>query len=212
MDETTIEETQGGMKYGKGLGFAVLLVFLIFVVLTLVASPMFQVLGFEYSAIASLVLSIVIGFYAAGCTKPDARSEARPEGMWALVRRLILPTILLAAVPFAVGMVSAIVIPNCALVDGIVFYFTVAVPGAAIAMLLGAAAGILGRSTKSRVLIFAAIWLATFALSLLPGYFEPQIFIYGWQYGFFPGFVWDPALELDAGYYISPTVPQRGST
>jgi hypothetical protein len=199
MEEARMEETLDGSKPGRGLGVAMLLVLLIFIGLTVFASPMFQVLGFEYSAISSLVLSIVVGFYAAVSTRPAPVTD----GIWNRVLHLAQPTFLLTAVPFAVGMVSAILIPNCALFDGVVSYFTVAVPGAAIAMLLGAVVGILGRSTKSRVLIFGAIWLATFALSLLPGYFEPQIFIYGWQFGFFPGFVWDPALELDAGYYLS---------
>src|SRR5207302_390287 len=43
----------------------------------------------------------------------------------------------------------------------------------------------------------------TLIMSLLPGYFSGRIYTYGWQYGYFPGFVWDEAMELSTGYWIS---------
>jgi len=49
-------------------------------------------------------------------------------------------------------------------------------------------------------------WLSTFLLSLLPGYFSAKIYSYGWQYGYFPGLVWDEAMELQSEYWLSRVV------
>ena len=50
------------------------------------------------------------------------------------------------------------------------------------------------------IFLFIAFWIITLFLSFLPGYFNPQLYTYGWQYGFFPGFVWDESLELTNAY------------
>ena len=44
--------------------------------------------------------------------------------------------------------------------------------------------------------------LIAIILSLLPGYTNPQLFTFGWQYGFFPGLTWDESIELTNAYLI----------
>jgi hypothetical protein len=51
-----------------------------------------------------------------------------------------------------------------------------------------------------------AFWIITLLISFIPGYFYPQIFTYGWQYGYFPGFVWDESLSLGGAYWWSRVI------
>ncbi len=72
-------------------------------------------------------------------------------------------------------------------------------------MLCGIRFGIIPRSKTKTNIYLAIFWVATIILSLLPGYLTAKIYTYGWQYGYFPGFVWDEAMELANGYWIART-------
>ncbi len=167
----------------------------------LFSSPLFRILGFEYSGFAALFASLQILYYSA------LRSfEERENGATLILDDLWQPVFIFSLIPLAVSLFSAIFIPNCSLWDGILFYFEIVFPTALIAMLCGVFFGSL-HYTKRRMIIYITLfWLSTFILSLLPGYFSAKIYTYGWQYGFFPGLVWDEAMELRNEYWISRLV------
>jgi hypothetical protein len=103
-------------------------------------------------------------------------------------------------VPIIISTCSLPFLSNCAYGDGVLFYLEVALPTTILAVAFGTAIGWLTRSKRAAVLLFIAFWLVSFIISLLPGYIFPQLFTYGWQYGFFPGLVWDEYITLGAGY------------
>ncbi len=103
--------------------------------------------------------------------------------------------------PLCISLLSTVVIPNCSLSDGLLFYIEIVPFTVLTAVLLGIAIGLTAPTNRSRILLVLGSWLLWFIVSLLPGYFGPQIFIYGWQYGYFPGLVWDEAMELQSAYW-----------
>ncbi|HET6510643.1 MAG TPA: hypothetical protein VFH43_00515 [Candidatus Kapabacteria bacterium] len=153
-------------------------------------SPIFRVLGFEYSAISALLLSILVGFYTAVGISKQALSRFQ----------LAFDALKLWAIPLFLSAVSLLFVPNCAFGEGLEFYTLIALPTTIFALAFGAGFGLLTRSTRSAIWLFGAFWLASFLVSLLPGYLYPQLFTYGWQYGFFPGLIWDEYIRLNSAY------------
>jgi hypothetical protein len=164
----------------------------------LFASPLFRVLGFEYSGLISLFCSIHLLYYCAW----EAR-KAGEKNMLTIARDLAAEVFVLTSIPLLISIISVVAIPNCSLSDGIIFYLEVVYPTAAIAFLSGL---FFSQACKTRFelhLFLPLFWIITLAVSLLPGYYSGRIYTYGWQYGYFPGFVWDEAMELSKTYWNS---------
>lgn len=162
----------------------------------LFASPLFQTLSFEYSAVSAIVLSLVAGIYCV------LAIERNPVGLLMQPVTALLPqTLIFASVPFLVSALSTLWLPNCSFRDGVGFYIQVALPSALLGMLFGSFFGTLLRRKKWAVGCFVLFWISSLVLSLLPGYYNPQLFAYGWSYGFFPGFIWDESITLLSGYW-----------
>jgi hypothetical protein len=157
------------------------------------SSPLFAVLGFEYSTIIALALSLVCGI--APIIRQRTEVNQRTE-----IRMVILDCLLLSSVPLVISLVSLLFIANCSFSDGLIFYLEIAYPSAILGGMFGLAFSWLVKKRSKAVLFFIAFWIVTLFLSFLPGYFNPQLYTYGWQYGFFPGIVWDESLELTNAY------------
>ncbi|HET9135666.1 MAG TPA: hypothetical protein VFO76_03440 [Candidatus Kapabacteria bacterium] len=161
------------------------------------ASPLFQVLGFEYSSLIALASSIWVMLLA------SKRVIGLTDISLAVVLRVFSEALAYSGIPLVISFLSLIVIPNCALLDGLVFYIEIVPLTILIGVLLGIAVGITAPTNRLRILLVVSSWLLWLMVSLLPGYFGPQIFTYGWQYGYFPGFVWDEVIELQSAYWWS---------
>src|SRR5690348_14102676 len=98
----------------------------------LLASPLFRVLGFEYSGFIALAASIHLLFYSAVKTMP-----IKEKGAANAVRILWPPVLVLLLIPLFVSVISALVIPNCSLWDGFIFYIEIVFPTSIIAILCG---------------------------------------------------------------------------
>jgi hypothetical protein len=157
------------------------------------ATPLFAVLGFEYSTLMALVLSLVCGIAA-------AKRQRTEMTQWLEIQRILLQCLTLASVPFVVSVISLAWLSNCSFLDGLIFYLEIAYPSAILGGLFGLAFSWLAKKRSKAVFLFIVFWIVTLFLSFLPGYFNPQLFTFGWQYGFFPGIVWDESLELTNAY------------
>lgn len=153
-------------------------------------SPLFRVLGFEYAAISALLLSLFVGFFSA----------ARAGGGRSTLGDNLVAALQFWLIPLIVSLLSLLIIPNCALGEGLTFYCLIALPTTVLAAAFGTSLGLLSKTSRTGVILFAAFWMISFIVSLIPGYIYPQLFTYGWQYGFFPGLIWDEYIELGVGY------------
>jgi hypothetical protein len=186
------------MLQSKQFIFGVLYYTVVSLCIILFASPLFRVIGFEYATIISLASSIHLLFFVA------EKAAASPKRKFAqTLQNIYQPAVIFTLVPFCIGIINGLIISQCDLLLGTLMYFQVVIPTAIIAVLFGIHFGWMNERPLHRRLWVSAFWMVTFIISLLPGYFNPQIFTYGWQYGFFPGFIWDPAIELQSAYWWS---------
>jgi len=161
------------------------------------SSPLFAVLGFEYSALMGLLLSLVCGI---AVIYSGQEPGAGPSSS---VVHALTVALLPWAVPLLISILSLILIPNCAFWDGLVFYLEVALPSSLFGSLFALGFRKLTNRRRVALWLFIGFWIVSLILSLLPGYYHPQLYTYGWQYGYFPGFVWDEALELSNAYWLA---------
>lgn len=191
------KELRGFLKKRPFLG-GIVYYTLVSLAIIFFASPLFRILGFEYSGFIAIACSIHLLYYSATLAAGKKDVDA-----WHIIKSIWLPVFILANVPLLISLVSALFIPNCSLWDGLIFYIEIVYPTALIAMLCGVWFAINKWPPKKRNIYIAIFWIVTLLISLLPGYFSARIYTYGWQYGYFPGFVWDEAMELSGGYWIS---------
>ena len=162
----------------------------------LFSSPLFATLGFEYSALMALALSFV-------CGVRGVEGQRTVVTVRAGILRVVRESAILAVVPLVVSIISLLFLPNCFFWDGLLFYLEIALPSAILGGLFGLAIAMLIPNRTWAWVGFIAFWVVTLFLSLLPGYTNPQLFAYGWQYGFFPGIIWDASIELKNAYLFS---------
>lgn len=83
----------------------------------------------------------------------------------------------------------------CPLADGLIFYTVITIP----APIIGAALGALSYSISRKIgiIIFILILLMIAAIPVVEIYFNPQIYFYNPLIGFFPGTIYDEAIEVD---------------
>jgi len=186
------------MLGGRSFIFGVLYYTVISLAVILFASPLFAVIGFEFATIISLALSIHLLFFVA------EKTAALPKGKFVqTVQSIYQPALIFTFIPFCLGVVTGLIRNQCDLLLGILMYLQVVIPTAIIAVLFGIHFGWMKERPLQRRLWVSAFWIVTFVISLAPGYLNPQIFTYGWQYGFFPGIIWDAAMELQPAYWWS---------
>ena len=90
----------------------------------ILSSPLFAVLGFEYSTIMALALSLVCGIAAAKRQRTEGTAATK------VVKAVFFESMLLASIPLVVSVISLIWLNNCSFWDGLVFYLEIAFPSA----------------------------------------------------------------------------------
>ncbi|HYM20958.1 MAG TPA: hypothetical protein VEW28_08140 [Candidatus Kapabacteria bacterium] len=161
------------------------------------ASPLFRVLGFEYSSVSAIALSMWVML---------ASSKRAMSAEPGFLKQVAFETLIYALTPLFISILSLVAIPNCDLVYGLLYYIEIVPATIIIAALLGTLIGRCATNNFWRIAFVIFAWIVWFGVSFIPGYFGPQIFTYGWQYGYFPGFVWDEAMELRDAYWYSRAV------
>lgn len=186
------------MSARRSFIFGVLYYTLIPLAVILFASPLFAVIGFEFATIISLAMSIHLLFYTA------EKTAVLPKGEFTqALKNIYLPAVIFTIIPFCVGIVNGLITNQCDLLLGMLMYIQGVIPTTIITVLFGIHFGWMKQKPVTRRVWVSAFWIITFLISLIPGYLNPQIFTYGWQYGFFPGFIWDAAMELQSAYWWS---------
>lgn len=186
------------MQKDRSLIFGILYYIVISLAIIIFGSPLFRVLGFEYAGLISLFASVHLLYYVV-----ERTSSGKKGDILTTIQDVSPPVLLFSTIPLAISLLGTPIIPNCDIVYGIVMYVKIVYPTAFIATLFGIHYGWVSKTPAKRKINVAAFWLVTLLISFLPGYINPQIFVYGWQYGYFPGFVWDAAMSLKPAYWWS---------
>lgn len=153
--------------------------------------PLTNILGYEYSAINGILIALLSGIYTISFLKKNPSGKETP----ALLKELFQNLLPLVVLPLFMGLASALFVRNCSLIEGVLYYLVLSVPS----VLVGASLALTGFLISSRFsyLLFIVIYLLVLFLPLLYIYFNPQIYFYNPVIGYFPGTIYDEAIEID---------------
>ncbi|MGE5351718.1 MAG: hypothetical protein ACM3P0_06520 [Acidobacteriota bacterium] len=153
--------------------------------------PLTNLLGYEYSAINGILITLLSGILTISCLKKDAGEKDTILFISELTKSL-LPLIIL---PLAMGLIAAFFVKNCSLLQGVLYYMVFTVP----ALLIGSSIGIICSliSRKYSYISLSVIYLIILFLPVLYIYFNPQIYFYNPIIGYYPGTIYDEAVKID---------------
>jgi hypothetical protein len=170
---------------------------LLFFLLSLICTqiPLLNYLGFEFS----LIISIAISVAAAPVTIGTIRAEFPSEGFLDAAALLhafrvsLLWSGLLLAIPLLVSIVNIFFVRNCSVLEGLAFYLLL--PGVTSWFSVCLAFFCAVHYRHPHIMYFALFTISIFYAAAL-GYFTPAIFSYNFFYGYFPGFTYDEIIEM----------------
>src|SRR5690242_4726526 len=111
----------------------------------LFASPLFRVLGFEYSGFIAIFCSIHLLYYSS-----NRIANNKDVNIFTILHSLFIPVFLFISIPLLISVISSLFIPNCSLFDGFLFYIKIVIPTALIALLCGVCFGSLQFTKRKR--------------------------------------------------------------
>ncbi len=154
--------------------------------------PLFNYLGFEFSALLSLVGSLIVGLLTLSWW--NKKREEFEGYVWKFIASLIAPIGVLLVLPFLILSLNAFFVKNCSFVQGILLYILLPVPAFLFASSL---ALLIATSRKKwRKTRFVLIWCVILLHIVIVTTLGPQIFAFNPIVGYFPGFTYDETLEI----------------
>jgi tetratricopeptide (TPR) repeat protein len=170
--------------------FAVAAAVILVLAAALLQLPLFNYLGYEFSAAIALLLPWVVWIPV---RRACSRWRTTAESAASLGKSVALPSAGVLAIPLALGLLNMFAVKNCAAVEGLLYYLLI--PGVTMIWSVTLAVWC--------CLMFRRAWLAylgsllvVFAYPLYVGYASPQIFSYNPVYGYFPGFSYDEVVRI----------------
>jgi tetratricopeptide (TPR) repeat protein len=157
--------------------------------------PLFNYLGYEFSASVALLLPLVSGVLALralGRRWPRG-TALTTAGFRSAVSDLLAQNLALLLVPFAAAVAAGIVVRNCAYGEGILWFLLLP---AVTAVWLTALAAFCVVLFRRPAVWYAVVIAAALVHPILLGYWTPAAFSYNVLYGFFPGLTYDESLHL----------------
>ena len=169
---------------------AALLYFLIAGALTQV--PLFNYVGYEFSAALTIPAAIISGLLAIGFIRIHVHQPiSRKKFLTVLAHYFIVNGVLLL-IPLAVMSANAVAVKNCSFVNGLIYYTLLPVCSMVFAVSLALPVGIAFRRAR---LVFIVVIAAVLAQIVIVTYTEPQLFAYNFVLGYFPGITYDETLN-----------------
>ncbi len=171
---------------------------LVSLIIIFFAGALFTALDYDFAVLTALSISLIL-FFTAVERASIIRSEPIRDIIWSLTANAVIAVM----VPMLIGSIHAVLRGQIDIIGGAVMYLAVTVPVTVSSMFFGIRFGLTPRTPLRRRLRAVIFWISTLILALLPGYFTNQLYSYGWQFGFFPGFVWDDHIQLGSRYWLS---------
>lgn len=158
--------------------------------------PLFNYLGFEFSALTSVIAAFLIAILAIHQWK-------RGEGLTPPVvffLRMSVVSVLLLFVPLAVMTANGLFVKNCSFMQGFMLFALIPLPAMlfslSIAVLLSV---VVKRWRKAAATVVLFLVLIQIVIETFTG---PQIFSFNQIVGYFPGFTYDESLEIGSRLLI----------
>jgi tetratricopeptide (TPR) repeat protein len=168
------------------------LVVLLVASIALTQIPLFNYLGYEFSALIVVLWSLSAGLLTLSLW--NKRELKVNEGFAAFAARSLITVLLALVIPLVVIAVNAFFVKNCSFPQGIILFFLVTVLGVVFAHALSLFCLVVFPRRKKTSFVIA--WIATLAQIPYVGLARPQIFAFNPILGFFPGLTYDETLDV----------------
>lgn len=151
--------------------------------------PLFNVFGYEFSVINSMLLVIFSGIYTINFYDAFFKKENNH-----FTNDLFESALLILLIPFLISVINSIFTGFCSFTDGILFYLVITAPS----IVIGISLGLLSTFISDR---FRILWLFIFYFGILlivffEIYFNPQVYVYNPVIGYFPGTIYDEGISV----------------
>ena len=154
--------------------------------------PLFNYLGYEFSAVIALLASFLAGLLTISLWRKNADSyRGKAASFSARCSAVLLLSLL---IPLIVISANALAVKNCSFADGIVLFLLIPVPAVLFAHSLALLLSVLFKGWRKTWFVF--LWLLVFAHILYVTLTRPQIFAFNPIIGFFPGLTYDETLSV----------------
>jgi tetratricopeptide (TPR) repeat protein len=155
---------------------------------TLTQVPLFNYLGYEFSALMTVPAAIISGLLTISFLKEHRMKPLTKRTWMYVIIDYLHVNFLLLLIPLAVMAANAAVVKNCAFNKGIAFYLLLPVVTMIFSVSLALVVGTLfRRAAKVFVLLIALILLHIPVITVV----LPQLYAYNPVLGFFPGITYD---------------------
>ncbi len=154
--------------------------------------PLTNYLGYEFSIFNSVIIVLLSGIFALNYFK---RNEFHASSFKDICFYLLFISLGFVILPLILSFLSLPFSKSCPILDGLIFYLVLTVPTPLIGLAMGTLSFSISR--KFSLLIFIVILILIALIPVAEIYFNPQIYFYNPVVGFFPGTIYDEAIEVD---------------
>lgn len=163
---------------------------LIIINIALTKLPLTNTLGYEFAVINGILFFLLGGLIAVIKLK-----KIHFKNFFDLLIQNKVLFLSAVFIPFLIGLISSFFIARCPIMDGVLFFFVIAIPS----LLFGLATGFFAfaLTQKHSLLIFLILFFAILFLPLIEFFLNPQIYFYNSIFGFYPGTIYDEDLSVD---------------
>ncbi len=157
---------------------------------------LFNYLGYEFSVVVALTMSVISGLVTIGLFRKsfEGAIEVRLIDFLIFQKSNLYINLILLALPLIVVTVNLLAVKNCSYGEGLLFFGLIPVVTVLFSVTLATLCSIL--FTWSRTVYSFTLLVVGLVHPLWLGYFTPQIHSYNFLYGFFPGFSYDEVLTI----------------
>ncbi|MEK6570500.1 MAG: hypothetical protein AABZ61_03960, partial [Bacteroidota bacterium] len=175
------------------------------VALALSQIPLFNYLGYEFSAAIGIVTGLLAGLLTISFFRKQFSDNAvvSKRDLFSFTLYAVATNAVLLLVPLFLISLNAFFVKNCSFADGLAFFFLIPVVTIFFAIALGlSTAAWFRRSVLAYIVLFLLILLHPLYLALT----KPQLFAYNFLFGYFPGFTYDEVLTITKTLLLSRLV------
>jgi tetratricopeptide (TPR) repeat protein len=167
-------------------------ILLLIVSLGLTQVPLFNYLGYEFSALIALFWSLVAGLLTISLWNKSSGATL-PQAIPFLGRSMTLSLAPLL-VPFVVITLNAFLVKNCSFIQGAILFLLIVIPAVLFANAFSFLIVVSLRRWKKT--IFVLSWLLILSQIAYVTFTRPQIFAFNPILGYFAGLTYDETLEV----------------
>ena len=154
--------------------------------------PLFNYLGFEFSALKSLLLSLLAGLVTISSWQKSG--EAGRGSVWRFSFHLLSRLLVLLVIPLAIISVNAFFIKNCSFPHGLMLFALLPLPAVVFSHALALVVAVWLKTWRRT--LFVMLWVGTLLHIVVVTLSGPQIFAFNPMLGYFPGFTYDETLNV----------------